>query len=80
MKKVLNHSLTIVLILSLLMGLASVVISIFATSSGEGLVEGFAIKPIFSYLVPAGISVVYFILGFIYYKHNIAKSYEKLVM
>ena len=67
------------LILSLVMGLLSVVISIFATTSGEGLIEGLAIKPIYAYVVPAGIAVLYFVFGFIYYKARIAKSYENLV-
>ena len=68
------------LILSLIMGLLSVVISILATSSGESLIVGLTLRPIYAYLVPAAIAVLYFAFGFIYYKHKIAKSYENLVI
>lgn len=67
------------LILSLVMGLLSVVISILATNTGDSLIPGLVIRPIYSYLVPALIAVLYFALGLVYYRVNISKSYEKLV-
>lgn len=68
------------LILALVMGILSMVISIFASVPGNDFVQKLNLKNIYAYVLPAVICLGYFVFGFIYYNRKIENSFANLVM
>ena len=72
--KTISKVLSIGVGVALIMGVISLVMSLFKT--GNGFIAGAYI----GYIVPVVIGIGYFVLAFLYYKANIEKSYMNLTM
>ena len=72
--------LTVGMVLSIAVGIISVICYIFSELQGVASFEMLSsvIKPIYAYLLPAGISAVYFAVALFYYMFRIEKSLEGL--
>ena len=66
-------------IVAIVIGVLSLVISIFSKSGSMNLSE-FNIHISFAYLIPLVICLIYFTIGILYYRKNIEESFNKLTM
>ena len=66
-------------VVSIAIGVASLIISIFSKSGSMNL-SNYNIHISFAYLVPIFVCLIYFALGFMYYRRNIEESFNKLTM
>lgn len=66
-------------VVSIAIGVASLIISIFAKSGSMNLSD-YNINISFAYLVPLFVCLLYFAFGLLYYVRNIEKSFNKLTM
>ncbi len=65
-------------LLAIVMGIVSLLISVFSGVLGEFL--SFQIDPIFAYVIPVVISALYFLVSVIYYGKGLNRSYANLTM
>ena len=65
-------------VLAIVMGVASLMLSVFSGVLGQVLT--FHIDPIFAYVIPTVVSLGYFIVSVIYYSKGLGRSYVNLTM
>jgi hypothetical protein len=66
-------------VVAISIGVLSLIISIFSKSGSMNLSQ-YNIHISFAYLVPLFICLIYFVLGILYYRRNIEKSFNNLTM